>query len=130
MGLIRKILDGIFEDSLAVLAKYPSLREEVMRLVTTELIKNERQTNLQLQTHIEAQKSFMNTNHPDFLALLNSKRSEYELQAHIRNKVPDTETEPSFKPGFFIILSSIYLIIFNSPNLYIIKPLKYSEDYI
>ena len=91
VGHIRKLLDAVFEDSLTVLAKYPGLREEVMRLVNTELSKNESLTNLQLQTHIEAQKSFMNTNHPDFQHLLNSNRSE-------------DETEPSFQPGCFIFL--------------------------
>ena len=93
VGHIRKILDDIFEDSLAVLAKYPNLREEVMRLITTELSKNESQTSLQLQTHIEAQKSFMNTNHPDFQSVRTG--TEYE----------PLDSEPSFKSGWFIILS-------------------------
>ena len=69
VGHIRKILDNIMEDGLAWLAKYPELRSAVFSLVTRELNKNEVQTNLQLATHIEAQKSFMNIKHPEFVAL-------------------------------------------------------------
>ena len=63
---IRKLLDNIMEDSLTSLAKYPELKKEVLSLVTAELNKNESLTNQQLETHIEAQKAFMNTKHPDF----------------------------------------------------------------
>ena len=66
---IRKLLDNIMEDSLTSLAKYPELRKLVLSLVTAELNKNEALTNQQLETHIEAQKAFMNTKHPDFAGL-------------------------------------------------------------
>ena len=66
---IRKLLDNIMEDSLTSLAKYPELRKLVLSLVTAELNKNEAMTNQQLETHIEAQKAFMNTKHPDFSGL-------------------------------------------------------------
>ena len=66
---IRKLLDNIIEDSLASLGKYPELKKNVLSLVTTELNKNESRTNQQLEIHIEAQKAFMNTKHPDFSAI-------------------------------------------------------------
>merc|ERR1719186_1721545 len=51
---------------MAILAKYPTLREEVLRLVSSEIDKKERETNHHLVIHIQAQKSFMNTRHPSF----------------------------------------------------------------
>ena len=80
---IRKILDDIMDESLTALAKYPELKKQVVSLVTSELNRNESNTNQQLATHIEAQKSFMNTKHPDFLA----------LRATGHAKSPDTEKE-------------------------------------
>jgi len=63
---VREILDEVLEDSLAMLAKFPTLKEEVLRLVSGEIDKRERETNHHLVIHIQAQKSFMNTRHPGF----------------------------------------------------------------
>ena len=94
---IRKILDNIMEDGLAWLAKYPELRSAVFSLVSRELSKNESQTNLQLATHIEAQKSFMNIKHPEFVALdigvADSEREDIEHRS---------------RPGNFPVCQNIY----------------------
>ena len=73
---IRRLLNDIIEDSLISLLKYPELKKQVLSLVTRELDSNESRTNQQLVTHIEAQKSFMNTKHPDFLSLRAARRSK------------------------------------------------------
>ena len=63
---VREILDEVLEDSLTMLTKYPTMKEEVLRFVSSEIDKNERETNQHLVIHIQAQKAFMNTRHPDF----------------------------------------------------------------
>jgi len=63
---VREILDEVLEDSLTMLTKYPQMREEVLRLVSSEIDKREKETNHHLVIHIQAQKSFMNTRHPNF----------------------------------------------------------------
>ena len=54
------------EDSSQKLGGYPKLRDEVLYLVSTKMLTNEESTVKHLYDHVEAQKSFMNTKHPDF----------------------------------------------------------------
>jgi len=63
---VREILDEVLEDSLTMFTQYPTLREEVLRLVSIEIDKREKETNHHLVIHVQAQKAFMNTRHPAF----------------------------------------------------------------
>ena len=72
VGHIRKLLDNILDDSLRVIEKYPNLKAEAMMLINNKLGENEKNTIQQLETHIDAQKAFMNTRHPDFTHFRNN----------------------------------------------------------
>ena len=63
---VREILEGVIQDSMSVLAGYPRLKREVSRLVYGEIDKNAKEATDLLLIHIEAQKAFVNTRHPDF----------------------------------------------------------------
>ena len=63
---VREILEGVIQDSMSVLAGYPMLKREVSRLVYGEIDKNAKEATDLLLIHIEAQKAFVNTRHPDF----------------------------------------------------------------
>ena len=63
---IRKLMDDTIEKCLATLAKYPQMKKEVLRLMTEELDKNEKETNQELDNFIENLKAFMDVGHPDF----------------------------------------------------------------
>ena len=90
---IRHILENIVEDSLTSLAKYPDLKKKVLSLVMAELNKNERKTISTLHEHIEAQKAFMNTNHPDFSGVAAGMKKSADIERE------DTDTEHIANPG-------------------------------
>ena len=64
---IREILEDVLDESMVVLNRYPTLKSEVIRLVKKEMDSNTKKAEAQLLLHIEAQKAFMNTRHPDFM---------------------------------------------------------------
>ena len=100
---VRTILDDVLEESSAICAKYPKLKAEVVQLVSTEIDKREKETNRQLVQHIEAQKSFMNTRHPQLKLVtnpaeagsLNSERKEEEENTRGRAGPGDTAVQAS-----------------------------------
>ena len=63
---IREILEDVLDESMIVLNRYPMLKNEVIRHVKKEMDANAKRAEAQLLLHIEAQKAFMNTRHPDF----------------------------------------------------------------
>ena len=63
---IREILEDVLDESMVVLNRYPTLKSEVIRLVKKEMDSNTKKAEAQLLLHIDAQKAFMNTRHPDF----------------------------------------------------------------
>ena len=80
---IREILEDVLNESMIVLNRYPRLKEEVMWLVKKEMDRNAKKAADQLLLHIEAQKAFMNTRHPDFKNPFLSKDSEADAGSQV-----------------------------------------------
>lgn len=49
------------------MCRYPRLREETERIITTQIRKREQLCKDQLQLLIECELAYMNTNHEDFI---------------------------------------------------------------
>ncbi len=68
VGIIKStLITAIEETSKNYLDAYPRLHAEVVYLINDNLNKCEEKTWHHLNSHVEAQKAFMNTRHPDFL---------------------------------------------------------------
>ena len=64
--IVKTELEKALKKSLEVLKCYPVMREEVDSLVSKQLKAGEADAISQLHNFLDAQKSFMNTRHPDF----------------------------------------------------------------
>ena len=92
---IREILEDVLDESMTVLNRYPTLKNEVIRLVNKEMDSNTKKAEAQLLLHIDAQKSFMNTRHPDFInpypqGTMSGGGQEVQTTHHVIT-VPDRE---------------------------------------
>ena len=64
--LIREQMEEILKDASHVLLKYPGFKDKIMDLVREQIDANEKKAINNLLIHIEAQKAFINTKHPQF----------------------------------------------------------------
>ena len=64
--LIREQMEDILKDASHVLLKYPGFKDKVMDLVREQIDANEKKAINNLLIHVEAQKAFINTKHPQF----------------------------------------------------------------
>ena len=107
VGHIRKLLDNILDDSLRVIEKYPNLKAEAMMLITNKLGENEKETIQQLETHIDAQKAFMNTRHPDFTSFRNNL-----------NRIAHDNDQEGADPSLMTGINQIFLLLKTIIDLY------------
>ena len=96
VALIRTELEQVVEESLEVVSRYPKLREELGRLAREQVIKGETATVAHLETHVKAQKAFINTRHPDFGAKKNP-------DVVVAEQVSETVDQP---PAVFVVEST------------------------
>merc|ERR1719234_1146724 len=55
------------------MARYPRLREEVERIITTYIREKEQKCKEQIMMHIDCELAYMNTNHEDFIGFANAQ---------------------------------------------------------
>merc|ERR1719237_499877 len=75
-----KLVDHVTIEMLAMvrdvagkMARYPRLREETERIITTYIREKEQKCKEQIMMHIDCELAYMNTNHEDFIGFANAQ---------------------------------------------------------
>merc|ERR1719499_257354 len=64
---------AMVRDVAAKMARYPRLREETERIITTYIREKEQKCKEQIMMHIDCELAYMNTNHEDFIGFANAQ---------------------------------------------------------
>merc|ERR1740131_734020 len=64
---------AMVRDVAAKMARYPRLREETERIITTYVREKEQKCKEQIMMHIDCELAYMNTNHEDFIGFANAQ---------------------------------------------------------
>ncbi|XP_055335597.1 dynamin-1-like [Paramacrobiotus metropolitanus] len=85
VDLVVVELSGIIKKITEKLARYPRLRDEIERVVTTHIREKEQRTKEHIQQMIEIELAYMNTNHEDFIGF--TKAAQGAAQAVEKQKL-------------------------------------------
>uniref|UniRef100_A0ABM0LYJ9 dynamin GTPase n=1 Tax=Saccoglossus kowalevskii TaxID=10224 RepID=A0ABM0LYJ9_SACKO len=69
------------------MARYPRLRDETERIVTTHIRETEQKTKEQVLMLVDIQLAYMNTNHEDFIGFANCQQMSNKIKLAIANQV-------------------------------------------
>merc|ERR1711971_506237 len=71
--LVTQELTNVIRMVAEKMARYPRLREEVERIITTYIREKEQKCKEQIMMHIDCELAYMNTNHEDFIGFANAQ---------------------------------------------------------
>ncbi|XP_048587168.1 dynamin-1 isoform X2 [Nematostella vectensis] len=75
VDMVMTELTSVIQKCATQMAKYPLLRDQVERIVIDHIRSNEVTTKEQVQTFIELELAYINTNHPDFVGFAEAQAS-------------------------------------------------------
>ncbi|BFZ20783.1 hypothetical protein BsWGS_23821 [Bradybaena similaris] len=88
VDLVVTELSGVVRKCTEKMNRYPRLREETERIVSTRVREQEQVTKDQIMQFIEIQLAYMNTNHEDFIGFANAQqKSENTNKRKLGNQV-------------------------------------------
>ena len=105
--IIKKLICHHVEDMCKdVLDTYPKLHKEVLYVINSNINKFEEDTKNHLMTHIDAQQSFMNLEHEEFIRAVNFEKDDNDenddvvndIDVREANKLPPTRRPPPIPP--------------------------------
>jgi len=71
--LVTQELTNVIRMVAEKMARYPRLREETERIITTYIREKEQKCKEQIMMHIDCELAYMNTNHEDFIGFANAQ---------------------------------------------------------
>lgn len=79
INVVRKITERM--------SRYPRLRDEVERILTTHIMQREQQTKDQVVLLVQVQLAYMNTNHEDFIGFSNAQAASESASSGSQRKL-------------------------------------------